>query len=144
MTGRTLFETNITFVDVRDICKGVLCAFTKDKVTVDGKRFILNATDPMPCRTALNDYVKKSHPEIPGAKLYMNATIASVAIWLGRNVSFLSKPLQYNEFYDKFLQQRGSYDNTRSKDVLGIGSYRSMDDTCRDTAESMKPFIDSK
>jgi hypothetical protein len=140
MTGGPLLGANVTFVDVRDISKGVLCAFTKERVTVDGKRFILNATDPMP-GIALNDHVKKSHPEVPGAKLAMNDMMISVVMWLGRNIPFLKEPLQYNEFYDKYLQQQVTYDNTRSKTVLGIGSYRSIDDTCRDAAESMKPFI---
>jgi hypothetical protein len=143
MTGCRLWKFgSLTFVDVRDICKGVLCVFAKERLAVDGKRFILNATPPM-SGMALNNYVKQSHPEVPGATWDMNEMMLNVVMWLGRNIPFLREPLHYNEFYDKYLQQQLSYDNKRSKDVLGIGSYRSMEDTCRDTAESMKPFIAS-
>mmetsp|Transcript_26625 Transcript_26625/g.27054 ORF Transcript_26625/g.27054 Transcript_26625/m.27054 type:complete len:92 (+) Transcript_26625:493-768(+) len=87
-------------------------AFTKPKVEVSGKKFILNATESI----RLNDHIKKSHPWAKGSKASLNPTVASIYMWLGKNIQFMSTVLVcWGAAYDR--QGILRYDSSQSKDV---------------------------
>jgi hypothetical protein len=100
----------------------------------------LNATESR----KLDDYVKKSHPEAKGSNPALSPMVANVYMWLGKNLPFLRNAMGYTEFKAAHFEREDilRYDNSQSKAVLGLGSYRSVDNTCRDAANSIKPFIE--
>lgn len=148
LLGTPLLNFNMTFVDVRDVAKGVILALTKPQDdndeainTINGKRFILNATEPQDSVQYLNESVRKSVPNAKGATPLFNDQLTNTVFWLGRNVPALRKLLRYFGYPDEYIKNLVRFDNTLSKEVLGIGSYRTMEDTCKVSAESMKPFL---
>jgi len=114
-------DVPFNFVDVRDVAKGAVCAFTTSKDAVSSKRFILNATESL----KLNEYVKKSHPEAKGSNPAFSPVVTNVYMWLGKNVPFLRNAIGYTEFKGARLDREGilRFDNIQSKAVLGISSY---------------------
>jgi len=107
-------------MDIRDVVKGALLAFTQGTETVGGKRFILNASVKPTKPTKLNNMVKKIHPDAKG--MTGGPTIESVFVWLGQHVPFLRKTLGYKEYWEMATRQF-IFDNALSKSVLGIGDY---------------------
>jgi len=141
LTGETMLNVPLSFVDVRDVAKGAVLAFTQDKDVVNGKRFILNATNPMNAM-ALNDIVRISHPNAKGGRPMIANPFGlfNAIVWLSKTFPFLQYPFGYKETWAEGSRLM-EFDNTQSKTVLGIGEYRSMEDTCRDAADSIQPFI---
>lgn len=141
LLGIPFVNFSMTFVDVRDVAKGVICALTRPQGTINGKRFILNATEPQDSVPYLNESVKKVFPDAKGATPLFNERRMNTVYWLGRNIPFLQKVLRYYGYPDEYIKKLVRFDNTSSKEVLGLGSYRSIEDTCKVSAESMQPFI---
>jgi len=135
----------MTFVDVRDVAKGVLCVFTKSQEqavnTLHGKRFILNATKSQDSIPYLNKSVKKSFPDAKGTRPLFNDRKTNTVFWIGNYCPCLRKLLRYFGCPDEYSKKLVQFDNTQSKEVLGIGSYHTMEDTCFVSAESMEPFL---
>jgi len=127
------------YVDIRDVAKGAVLAFTQDKEAVAGRRFILSATEPIAIED-LNKIVQKSHPEAKGSTIKPNPFVMGAMVWLGANIPFLRKPMGYTEQWN-FWDFPLLFDNTRSKTILGIGEYRSFEETCKDTADSIQALL---
>ena len=141
LLGIPFMNFSMSFVDVRDVAKGVICALARPQDVINGKRFILNATEPQDSVPYLNESVKKSFPDAKGATPLFNERRMDTMYWLGRNIPFLRKVLRYYGYPDEYITNLVRFDSKSSKEVLGIGSYHSMEDTCKVSAESMQPFL---
>jgi nucleoside-diphosphate-sugar epimerase len=139
LTGTPLDLHYMNLVDVRDVAKGAVLAFQQGKEEVGGKRFILNATEAVHV-DELSAMIQKVHPSAKGTKTQIPSAVMSIMVWVGKNLPFFAEWIGYTDYWDAW-DARIRLDNSRSKTVLGIGEYMSMEDTCRDAAVSIEALI---
>ncbi len=141
LVGSVSADFKMNYVDVRDVAKGVTLAFTRDEETVAGQRFILNATESTSLKE-LGVIIQKAYPSAKGYNQMGLAAITfavKAVVWLGTKFPVLEK-IGYKEAFS-FIEIIVKLDNTKSKTVLGIGEYRTIEETCKDSAESIAELI---
>merc|ERR1712232_1472174 len=128
--GNSQPEYYAHFVDVRDAADGHVRALALTLPEQDCRRFLLCSGDGMMV-SAMEQPLRKLFPALkidanpyPGAVL--NRFLGVPLLWR----------LAVSEFQRTFGQQRFSLDTSRSTSLLGV-SYRPLDDTLRDTVDSM-------
>lgn len=137
--GETMSGVSLSFVNVKDVAKGAVLAFTQDKELVGGKRFLLSCSKSMDGMD-LNDIVKKFHPTAKGAIPSVHPFVFKIVCFLGEYLPFLRDQIQYKDIW-KYSSRLREFDTTQSKTVLGIGEYISLEDTCKEAAGSILPFL---
>ena len=137
--GNAMLNYNGSFVDVRDVAQAAVSAFTKDAAA--GKRYIISGTEEPINTMELNTITKRVYPWVKGATPKLSPTMLSVLVGISHYLPFLqgTGPVP-TEFQVAMLTRIIRCDNTQSKDVLEV-TYNSLEDTCRDSVDSMKPFI---
>ena len=141
LVGSVSADVKMNFVDVRDVAKGATLAFTQDEETVAGQRFILNATEAISLKE-LGPIIQKVYPSAKGYnKIGLVAITFAIqaVVWLGTRFPVLEK-VGYNQYFN-FFNATVKVNNTKSKTVLGIGEYRTFEETCKDSAESIAELI---
>ena len=89
----------------------------------------------------LNIITKRVHPWVKGGTAQYSPALLKIMIGTGKILPFLQGTGPFpSEFQAAMLERLITCDATQSNEILGI-EYTSMDDTCRDTVDSMKPFI---
>ena len=139
LTGTPLDLHYMNLVDVRDVAKGAVMAFQQSKEDVGGNRFILNATEAVHV-DELSAMIQKVHPSAKGTQTQIPSVVMAVMVWVGKNLPFFAEWIGYTDYWDAW-EARIRLDNSRSKTVLGIGEYTSLEDTCRDAAVSIEALI---
>lgn len=105
----------VHLVDVRDVAKGVILALQQDKGIVGNRRFILTGrTDPYTPQE-LNDTIQKFNPEAKGTKIVTNT--------------------------EPVVMPKYGFDISLSRTVLGIGEYRTFEETCKDASDSIQALL---
>lgn len=102
-------------VDVRDVTKGVILALQQDKGVVGYRRFILTDRADPHSPQELNDTIQKFNPEAKGTKIVTST--------------------------EPFVMPKHGYDNSLSRTVLGIGEYRTFEETCKDASDSIQALL---
>lgn len=136
--GNPMMNYNGSFADVRDVALAATKSFQNQDAA--GKRFIICGTDPS-STLALNDHVKKCHPWVKGSPPAVSSTMFNVLSFVGQLP--LVSQWGINEFQKAMCERLIKFDATLSKEVLGI-QYTHMEETCRDSVDSMKPFLNVK
>jgi len=135
--GNSQKEYFAHFVDVRDTAAGLVKALVADLPAGEQHRFIVTSDEQMQI-SALEAPLKRLYPNYyVAANPYPSAALSAV----------IKLPLLWRIFISEFerslVELKVRMDNSRSKEVLGV-QYRPLDDTLRDTVESMKGHIKIK
>ena len=138
LTGNFTPQGYWCWVDVRDVAKAAVRAFTVDAEKVNGQRFVLSA-NPSTHYSQLGAIIRKVHPAAKGSTQAPGTAIIVFALWLCYYLPFLKKLVGYSEIW-KFWNLRYEFDTTKSKTILGI-DYRSIEETCRDACNSIQALI---
>lgn len=120
-----------SFVDVRDVAAAHVEALGRPEA--GGKRFICAQGETM-LVCSVGEHAQRLFPDLR----VEGKEPAPAKVWCAWALSFL--PVIGSKFMTAYqsqmLKQTFQYDNTRSRQELGL-SYHSLDDTVRDTVHSM-------
>ena len=137
LEGKNAPNMILGYVDVRDVAKGASLCFTNEPKTMDEQRFLLCATKSMSF-SELSTIVKSRYPQ---AKGFSGAPMVASYLFVGLNLPFLRKLIGFTEYMAYFGMTDFQLDTTKSKTVLGLGEYRSFEQTCKDSAESIGKWV---
>ncbi len=141
LKGYPFLDVLICYVDVRDVAKAAVLAFTQNEQAVTGQRFILSSK-VIKCM----EFSKTVKNVYPPAKGYN--TIGTEAItYTFKGLAWLVNKFPIFENFSFLSDAAGvvglnyDYDTTKSKTVLGLGKYRDFEETCKDAAQSIAELI---
>lgn len=137
LQGAPMPNMFLTYVDVRDVAKAIRLCFTNEPKIVKGQRFILCGTECMSF-SEFGSTVKKLYPK---AKGFVGSPKAASYLFVGLNLPFLRKMIGFTEYMVYAGNVQFQVDTTKSKTVLGLGEYRSFEETCKDSAESIGKWV---
>lgn len=142
LKGYPMLDIPLCFVDVRDVAKAAVLAFTQDEKVVTGQRFILNHN--VIYWAEFENTVKKGYPPAKGRNKIGSQALTSVTngtAWLVKTFPVFGKVKILSDLSSFAAEGSYDFDNTKSKTVLGLGEYRDFDETCKDAAESIAELI---
>jgi len=140
LTGKFTPQGYWHWVDVRDVAKAVVLAFQTEASIVNGQRFLLSGIRKCTHYSELGKIIKMVHPSAKGSIQAPSISIIVFALWLCTYFPFMKKPLGYTEIWN-FWDLQYEMDVSKSKKVLGMGEYRSLEETCRDACVAIEALI---